>query len=91
VPNSGAPIDSLRAACHAALPGAKPIGEDSMSMTSHLSALEQKHEALEREIEDELSHANANTLRVSELKRQKLKLKDEINRLRKTQSGETIH
>ena len=62
-----------------------------MSMTSHLSALEQKHRALEREIQNEMSHANADAIRLSELKRQKLKLKDEITRLRTTQSGETLH
>jgi hypothetical protein len=49
-----------------------------MSMTSHLSALEEKHKALERQIEDELSRPSADDARVAELKRLKLKLKDEI-------------
>ena len=62
-----------------------------MSMTSHLSALEQKHKALERQIEDELSRPSADDARVAELKRLKLKLKDEITRLRTNASGDTIH
>jgi hypothetical protein len=62
-----------------------------MSMTSHLSALEQKHKALERQIEDELSRPSADDARVAELKRLKLKLKDEITRLRTNASGDTLH
>ena len=62
-----------------------------MSIASHLSALEQKHQALEQEIEDELSHPSADEARVQELKRQKLKLKDEITRLRTNSAGETLH
>lgn len=62
-----------------------------MSMASHLSALEQKHKSLEQQLEDELSRPSADDIRVRELKRQKLKLKDEINRLRSAPAGETIH
>ena len=62
-----------------------------MSLTSHLSALEQKHKALERQIEDELSHPAADDTRLRLLKRQKLKLKDEINRLKTNSAGETLH
>jgi hypothetical protein len=62
-----------------------------MSMTSHLSALEQKHKALERQIEDELSRPSADDVRVAELKRLKLKLKDEITRLRINATGDTLH
>jgi hypothetical protein len=62
-----------------------------MSMASHLSALEQKHRSLEQQLEDELSRPSADDIRIRELKRQKLKLKDEINRLRSAPAGETIH
>ena len=62
-----------------------------MSLTSHLSALEQKHKALERQIEDELSRPSADDARIAELKRLKLKLKDEITRLRTNASGDTLH
>ena len=62
-----------------------------MSMASHLSALEQKHKTLERQIEDELSRPSADEIRLAELKRQKLKLKDEIARLKSAPPGETLH
>ena len=62
-----------------------------MSMASHLSALEQKHKALERQIEDELSRPSADEIRVRQLKRQKLKLKDEITRLKTNSAGQTLH
>ncbi len=62
-----------------------------MSIASHLSALETKHKTLERQIEDELSRPSANEIRIAELKRQKLKLKDEISRLKTPPPGETLH
>jgi hypothetical protein len=62
-----------------------------MSLTSHLTALVQKHRTLEQQIEDELSRPSANEIRVQELKRLKLKLKDEIARLKTGPAGETLH
>ena len=62
-----------------------------MSMASHLTALEQKHKTLEQQLEDELSRPSADDVRVRELKRQKLKLKDEITRIRSAPAGATIH
>ena len=62
-----------------------------MSLTTHLTSLELKHEALEREIEVELSHPNADPARLSELKRKKLKVKDQITRLKTNSSGDTLH
>ena len=54
-----------------------------MSMQSHLAELEKKHEALEQEINDCLTHPATDDLRIVELKRKKLLVKDEIERLRK--------
>lgn len=64
-----------------------------MSLQSHLAELERKHQALEREIQDALVHPSANDLRVVELKRRKLQLKDEIMRLRQSTlvTSPTIH
>ena len=62
-----------------------------MSMASHLSALEEKHQALERQIEDELTHPAADEGRLRELKRKKLKLKDEIAKLRAAPESTTVH
>lgn len=53
-----------------------------MSLQTHLSQLARKHEALERELHDAAQRPSANDLRIAELKRRKLHLKDEMNRLR---------
>ncbi len=53
-----------------------------MSLQINLSELEQKHQALEREIQDAMAHPSTDDLKIAELKRRKLQLKDEITRLR---------
>jgi len=53
-----------------------------MSMQSHLAELEKKHQALEEEINECLAHPAVDDLRIAELKRRKLQVKDEITRLR---------
>jgi hypothetical protein len=58
-----------------------------MSIHSHLTELERKHQALEREIDAERAHPGRDSLRLAELKRRKLSLKDEITKLR----DETMH
>jgi len=56
-----------------------------MSMQS-LDELEQRHRALESEINEMMAHPAADDLKVAELKRKKLQLKDEIARLRHSES-----
>ncbi len=58
-----------------------------MAMEMHLAELEKKHRALEHQIEDAMHHPGIDTLALSELKRRKLLLKDEIERLR----HESVH
>ena len=53
-----------------------------MPLQSHVTELERKHQALEREIQDALAHPATDDLRVAALKRKKLQLKDEISRLK---------
>ena len=53
-----------------------------MSMQSHLAELEKKHQALEQELSDCLTHPAVDDLKIVELKRKKLLVKDEIERLR---------
>jgi hypothetical protein len=53
-----------------------------MSMQSHLTELEKKHQALDEQINDCLTHPATDDLKVVELKRKKLLVKDEIERLR---------
>ena len=57
-----------------------------MAIQSHLAELEKKHRALEEEINEALTHPSTDDLKVVELKRRKLKLKDEIARLRQDAS-----
>lgn len=58
-----------------------------MSIESHLSELERKHQALEREIEAERAHPGRDSLKLAELKRRKLSLKDEMTKLQE----DTVH
>ena len=53
-----------------------------MSMQSHLAALEMRHRTLESELNDAIMHPSTDDLKIAELKRRKLLLKDEIARLR---------
>lgn len=53
-----------------------------MSIQSHLAELERRHQALEAEITDALTHPSTDDLKIAELKRRKLHVKDEIARLK---------
>jgi hypothetical protein len=53
-----------------------------MAIQSHLAELERRHQALEQEISEALSHPSTDDLTIAELKRKKLLVKDEIARLR---------
>ena len=61
-----------------------------MALQTHLSELERRHQALEREIQDAMSHPSSDDLKVAELKRRKLQLKDEITKL-KTSDARVVH
>ena len=58
-----------------------------MSLQNHLTELERRHGNLDREIAKERVHPAADEVKVAELKRRKLVLKDEIAKLR----SETLH
>ncbi len=62
-----------------------------MSLETHLTALEQRHDALDKEIEKALVHPAIDELKLAELKRRKLQLKDEIVKLRGASSPPTFH
>jgi hypothetical protein len=57
-----------------------------MTMQSHLTELQRKHRALEDEIADAMTHPSTDGLKIAELKRRKLLVKDEIERLRGNES-----
>ena len=55
-----------------------------MAVEARLRELGARHQSLEKAIQDELRRPSADDLRLKELKRQKLKLKDELENLRAT-------
>ena len=52
-----------------------------MTSVSHLSALERRHELLEQQIASEMQHPSQDVLKIQELKRKKLEIKDQIAQL----------
>ena len=52
-----------------------------MTIQAHLAQLERRHHELEMEISEALKHNSIDDLKIVELKRQKLHLKDAIERL----------
>lgn len=53
---------------------------DGMSIENHISALERKHQDIEREIATEERRPGLDDLHIAELKKRKLAIKDEIQR-----------
>jgi hypothetical protein len=53
-----------------------------MAIESRIRELDLRHQTLERAIEDEASRPAGNDFRVMELKRQKLRLKEELENLK---------
>lgn len=52
-----------------------------MNMTSHLQELRRKHENLSERVEEAQRSPGVDALAIADLKKQKLRLKEEINRL----------
>jgi hypothetical protein len=53
-----------------------------MAIEARIRELDSRHETLERAIQDETSRPASDELRLRELKRRKLKLKEELEQLR---------
>ncbi len=53
-----------------------------MALDAHLVGLSEKHRELDRRIDEEQERPTADPLKITEWKRQKLHLKDEMERLR---------
>ncbi len=60
-----------------------------MALQAHLVELERKDKILESELHEALIHLSTDDLRIAELKRRKLMVKDQIERLRITE--DTVH
>jgi hypothetical protein len=52
-----------------------------MSVQAHLGELAAKHKALEAELEDAMAHPASTDAEIAELKRKKLRIKDEMTKL----------
>ena len=52
-----------------------------MSLSSHLQELRKKHESLSEKVEEEQRNPGADHFQITELKKQKLRLKEQIERL----------
>lgn len=53
-----------------------------MAIEARIHELDMRHHALEREIDEEVSRPAADAVRLTELKRRKLRLKEEMETLR---------
>jgi hypothetical protein len=53
-----------------------------MSLESHIAELQRKHSELERELDQALLHPSIDDVEISTLKRRKLAIKDEMEKLR---------
>ena len=53
-----------------------------MSLLAHIEELSEKHQSIHRQIELEMNRPLNDSLKLSELKRRKLRLKEKIERLK---------
>ncbi len=58
-----------------------------MALDAHIVELSEKHRILDRKIEEEQASLAADPLKIAEWKRQKLRLKDEMERLKHEMSN----
>jgi hypothetical protein len=56
-------------------------GDDRMSLNSHLQELRKKHQNLSEAVEEAQRAPSTDQLTIADLKKQKLRIKEEINRL----------
>ena len=62
--------------------GSQPFyTENGMSLKSHLDELISKHQAMEKELKEAVAHPATTDSQLAEIKRRKLKIKDEITRI----------
>lgn len=52
-----------------------------MSLANHLDELQRKHGDIERQLDEAMSHPSVDDLEIVHLKRRKLAIKDEIQKL----------
>ena len=57
-----------------------------MALDTHVNELSDKHSVLDKKIENEMARPSADDIKISNLKREKLRLKDKIERLKAQES-----
>ena len=53
-----------------------------MTLDAHVAELSDKHSVLEKQIEKEIASPSGDDIKISKLKREKLRIKDEMERLK---------
>jgi len=53
-----------------------------MTTEGHIAALERRHQELDRQIQEEMTHLSHDDLLIAALKRKKLEVKDELKQQR---------
>ncbi len=53
-----------------------------MALQGHIQELSEKHQKLQQLIESEMAHPDWDEVRIAALKKEKLRIKDELERLR---------
>ena len=66
--------------CHTVAPFNR-LPEGKMTLAAHLAELSEKHRLLEMKIQEELARPGSDDLHISKLKREKLKIRDEMTKL----------
>jgi hypothetical protein len=61
-----------------------------MTVAAHLAELSEKHRLLDRKIQEETARPAADETRISQWKREKLRLKDEMTKLQRA-NGQVRH
>lgn len=69
---------AARAAWHESLPGSLTLEGAKPMQSSHVAALKAKHAGLEARLHDEQARPSPDITMIQQLKRQKLKIKEEI-------------
>ena len=75
-------LDKLSAICHTLCSENLMTPEEQMALDAHVHELNDKHSALKKQIESEMARASTDSLQLSRLKREKLRIKDEIEKFK---------
>ena len=75
-----AALDKASQSCHTSRPFNTPT-EGLMTLAGHLAELSEKHRMLELKIQEEISRPGSDDLQINRLKKEKLKIKEEMLKL----------